>query len=417
MGKTFRIPAWIFSIIGILVLLLTKAPFSQWVYGFNSMLKSVIILIAIQPLSIAIEAGHYETAADVFLNRRIRRAGSLYTMIAMLEFLLAGIMNLGSVVVLLATILPVVNARISKGGSFASKAVSTGYSSLFLWAPGAVTVLISLQSFGLSWSEYFPAAFLLGIIELLAGCLYGIFVYRRIIFSDTAPSGSSEALPAVSAKDPVQSRSFRQILELILVMVLIVIGIFLLDRTRFSHATGRMVLATLVISIVWLILLTKKEFLKIVPELWWNRMLPKNADMYTFFLAMGLFSAAVSYSGVENQLLLFLSQYKPLLGSIVIWFLPLAVILLALVGIHPFISAVILGQILSGMGLPETALQLSLALSLGCCLSYMISPFSGLILTLSNKLDQSPFELCFRNHSVLALLLYLTGISYISFVR
>ncbi len=59
MGKTFRIPAWIFSIIGILVLLLTKAPFSQWVYGFNSMLKSVIILIAIQPLSIAIEAGHY----------------------------------------------------------------------------------------------------------------------------------------------------------------------------------------------------------------------------------------------------------------------------------------------------------------------------------------------------------------------
>ena len=37
-GKTFKAPAWIFFILGAVILLAAKAPLSQWEYGFNSML-------------------------------------------------------------------------------------------------------------------------------------------------------------------------------------------------------------------------------------------------------------------------------------------------------------------------------------------------------------------------------------------
>ena len=400
MGSAFRTPAWLFSIIGIGVLLFTRAPLSQWIYGLTCMQKSIIILIAIQPLSTAIEAGNYEKAVSDCLNRSIRSGAVLFAMIAVISHLLAGIMSLGSVVVILSTIMPAVRGKMRNEDAFAAESVSIGYSSLFLWAPGAVTVIISMQAFSLAWSEYFPPAFILGLIELAAGCLYGVFRFRKVRF-DTV----REELP--------DEHEGKRVLELVFVLSMIVVGIFVLEKLSFSHATGRMVVVTLLIALVWLAVITKRDFFRVVPDLWLKKALPKNADMYTFFLAMGLFSAAISYSGIEGRLLEFCSRYQTVIGAFVIPVLPLVIVFLALIGVHPFISAVIAGTILAALDMPVLPIQLGLALSIGCCMSYLISPFSGLVLTLTNNLNLTPAEICFKRNIGFVPLYYLIGTGFV----
>ena len=52
-GKTFRLPAWAFFLIGAGVLLACRAPLGQWSQGLQSMMKTAVILIVMQSLSLA----------------------------------------------------------------------------------------------------------------------------------------------------------------------------------------------------------------------------------------------------------------------------------------------------------------------------------------------------------------------------
>ena len=74
MGKTFRLPAWIFFLLGAAVLLFCRAPLSQWEQGLSSMMKTVVILVVMQGLALAMRRGGYEQAAAESL---CGRSGSL----------------------------------------------------------------------------------------------------------------------------------------------------------------------------------------------------------------------------------------------------------------------------------------------------------------------------------------------------
>ena len=122
---------------------------------------------------------------------------------------------------------------------------------------------------------------------------------------------------------------------------------------------------------------------------------------------MGVFSAAIQYSGFGDRLTELCAGHSGLLGPLVLPLLPLAIVAFSLVGLHPFVSVLMVGPILAGLPLPVTPLQLGLAMSLGCCLSYMLSPFAGLILTLSHELQEPPLRKCLRGNLTFAIPYYL----------
>ena len=122
---------------------------------------------------------------------------------------------------------------------------------------------------------------------------------------------------------------------------------------------------------------------------------------------MGVFSAAIQYSGFAVRLTDFCAARQDLLGSLVLPLLPMSIVAFSLVGLHPFVSVLMVGPILAEMILPVSSLQLGLAMSLGCSLSYMLSPFAGLILTLSQELRESPARICLRANLPFAIPYYL----------
>ena len=394
MGKTFRLPAWIFFLLGAAVLLFCRAPLSQWEQGLSSMMKTVVILVVMQGLALAMRRGGYEQAAAECLCGRSGSLAGLFCLILLLSHLLAGVMSLGCVVVILAAISPAVRQRLPDSRRFLAASLSWGYCTLFLWAPGTVTVLMSMQVFDLDWQSYFPPAFALSLLGLALGAGIAHFRFRG---QSLASAGTETVSPG----------AWRKLRRLAGVLAVIVAAVALLERLGFSTSIGRLLVTILTVTAVWL---TAQGRVPEAPPLlrqWWQDYLPKNQDLAAFFLSMGVFSAAIQYSGFGDRLTKLCAWHSGLLGPLVLPLLPLAIVAFSLVGLHPFVSVLMVGPILAGLPLPVTPLQLGLAMSLGCCLSYMLSPFAGLILTLSHELQEPPLRMCLRANLPFAIPYYL----------
>ncbi len=394
MGKTFRLPAWIFFLLGAAVLLFCRAPLSQWEQGLSSMMKTVVILVVMQGLALAMRRGGYEQAAAECLCGRSGSLAGLFCLILLLSHLLAGVMSLGCVVVILAAISPAVRQRLPDSRRFLAASLSWGYCTLFLWAPGTVTVLMSMQVFDLDWQSYFPPAFALSLLGLALGAGIAHFRFRG---QSLASAGTETVSPG----------AWRKLRRLAGVLAVIVAAVALLERLGFSTSIGRLLVTILTVTAVWL---TAQGRVPEAPPLlrqWWQDYLPKNQDLAAFFLSMGVFSAAIQYSGFGDRLTELCAGHSGLLGPLVLPLLPLAIVAFSLVGLHPFVSVLMVGPILAGLPLPVTPLQLGLAMSLGCCLSYMLSPFAGLILTLSHELQEPPLRMCLRANLPFAIPYYL----------
>ena len=394
MGKTFRLPAWIFFLLGAAVLLFCRAPLSQWEQGLSSMMKTVVILVVMQGLALAMRRGGYEQAAAECLCGRSGSLAGLFCLILLLSHLLAGVVSLGCVVVILAAISPAVRQRLPDSRRFLAASLSWGYCTLFLWAPGTVTVLMSMQVFDLDWQSYFPPAFALSLLGLALG---GGIAHFRFRGQSLASAGTETVSPG----------AWRKLRRLAGVLAVIVAAVALLERLGFSTSIGRLLVTILTVTAVWL---TAQGRVPEAPPLlrqWWQDYLPKNQDLADFFLSMGVFSAAIQYSGFGDRLTELCAGHSGLLGPLVLPLLPLAIVAFSLVGLHPFVSVLMVGPILAGLPLPVTPLQLGLAMSLGCCLSYMLSPFAGLILTLSHELQEPPLRMCLRANLPFAIPYYL----------
>ena len=225
---------------------------------------------------------------------------------------------------------------------------------------------MSMQVFDLDWQSYFPPAFALSLLGLALGAGIAHFRFRG---QSLASAGTETVSPG----------AWRKLRRLAGVLAVIVAAVALLERLGFSTSTGRLLVTILAVTAVWL---TAQGRVPEAPPLlrqWWQDYLPKNQDLAAFFLSMGVFSAAIQYSGFGDRLTELCAGHSGLLGPLVPPLLPLAIVAFSLVGLHPFVSVLMVGPILAGLPLPVTPLQLGLAMSLGCCLSYMLSPFAGLI--------------------------------------
>jgi len=104
------------------------------------------------------------------------------------------------------------------------------------------------------------------------------------------------------------------------------------------------------------------------------------------------------------------------LGLFAIVLIPLAIMVLALVGLHPFISVVLLGQILMTLNLPLPAITLALCLNLGGSIAYMLSPFAGIIMTMAKFTDSTAVDIAIRWNWLFCTIYFTLGISLAYFL-
>jgi len=185
-------------------------------------------------------------------------------------------------------------------------------------------------------------------------------------------------------------------MHVVAVAAAFILAVALLDGFHVGTGSGRIILSGALIAAAWTLAQARRPGLREALASLWRDGAGKVADVAPFFISMGLFSTALERSGLLEQL-------RPGLLSVTGFLGPASVVLVAglmvaasMIGLHPFISIVLLGKILMSTDLPVPVLTVALGLAAGAATSYMVTPFAGVVMTIAKHLDARAIDIAFR---------------------
>ncbi len=400
MGKGFQKAAVIFLALGVGMLVVGRHPFELWVKAATSMTTVIAIVAAMQSFAVPIKVGGYDEAIKSWMGGRLKGKSSLFMFLTLTTHLLTSFLNMGSVPVTVSLFEPTLKARVPDWKRFFARAATRGYVLSVLWSPGAVNLSLVVQATGLSWSKAFVPGFLLAFLGMGASSLTEFFGSR----------GENALLPR--AEGDKDRAGGGRIVHMLAIVVSFIVLVAVLERLKIGASSGRTVLAGLALALVWTLSQAKKPGMKAALKTHWREGLLKAGDIAPFFVAMGIFSTALEASGLLEKAAPFIKTAADFLG-------PASVILIAgiiaassLIGLHPFITIMLFGKVLSYVSLSIPPITVALALSVGGAAAYMITPFAGMIMIMSRLINVRATDIALRWNWRFSLVFLAGGLAF-----
>lgn len=407
MGRSYRKATLTFLLSGSAMLLYFREPFSIWLMAAGTLTNVIAILVMMQIFSIPIKAGQYNAAIRYWLNRSFKSEGGLFLFTTAATHIFTSFLMFGAIPVMVSLMEQALQGRVNNYKKFMAMATSRGYALASLWAPGAINLFLVVQATNVSWSSVFIPGVVLSLI--------GIFVSYLLEEYGTKLSGQHGArFPGqTDAKSDIQDRG--RAVHVIWVVLGLIIFTLIFDKMHIGTSSNRIILAGLIVGFSWMALFIFKPELKLEVKNYWKNGVTKAGDLAPFFIAMGIFSTALEQSGIlgmaQNQLQAFASS----LGVFSIIAIPLLVISAAVLAIHPFITIVMFGKILTVLNLPVSSLTIALCLALGGSISYMVSPFAGVVMTIAKFVGAKASDVAITWNWLYSLIYFVVGLLFAYF--
>lgn len=395
MGSAFRKASAVFLALGAALLARSGQPLTVWMRAASSMSNIVAVVAVMQTFSVPIRLGEYDAAIQAWLDRRFKGSRSLFAFTTVVANMLTSFLNLGSVPVLVSLCENALRRRVSRYERFFCSAMSRGYVLSALWAPGAVNLYLVAQATGVPWSAVFVPGFILSLSGIALSILLELGGKGLLSRESLAADDAVRAVADVRARaegGPEAKRAG----HVALVAAAFVIAVAALERLGLGTATNRIILAGACISLAWTLALSGRPGLAGLLKGYWREGIMKAGDVGPFFVAMGVFSAGLENSGLLEAAAPAIQAASGALGAASVVVIGAAIIALSLVGLHPFITIVLFGRMLSSASLPIPRLTLALSLSAGAAAAYMISPFAGVIMTISKLVGAKASDVAVR---------------------
>ena len=246
--------------------------------------------------------------------------------------------------------------------------------------------------------------FLLSLLGLATSYLLEHFAWlnRPIVAADRGAEVSEQ-----------QARLARkQSWHILLVVIGLILSVLGLDIFSVGTGTGRILLAGLAVAGVWLLYYRNHSAFLSTFRRFWDSGVIKAADMAVLFIAMGLFAGAVDHSGLLTSFQPTLQAVANQSGRFSLVAVLFGYIALAVAGIHPFILVVILGKILMSLSLQLAPISIALLLLVASGVSFIVSPFAGMILMTAKFLNVKPVEVAWKWNVVYCLLFLTEGLLF-----
>ncbi len=403
MNKGYRTPAIVFLIAGLALIVAYKQPFSTLVAGAGSMMNLVSILVVMQLFAAPVVVGNYGPAVERLIVQYAKKEKHLFLIVTLVSCLFASFLLMGTIPVILALLGQAIANNVKDKNQFTSTAITRGYTAALLWAPGAVVVLLTLQATNTQWTQIFPYAFLLCILGLVSSYV----LESRLVLHDRPVTIVMDEKNIVGMPD--QKRAWIQMLQIVLVVIGIIAGIYMFDSFTGLSATHCVVLTGAILFVIWMTALRKNHGKTEAMGDYWKNGLLKSQDLASMFVAIGIFAEAVKGSGIIEYIQPFLSaaaSHEYLFLAV----LPAVIIVLSLFGIHSFISITIVGNLLASVALPFSMIPVATAILAGSALSFAVSPFAGITLTMSKYLDCNSFDVAVRWNGLYSICLYVESV-------
>ncbi len=414
MNKSFRLPTVVFFLLGGILLIYDHQNTSAWIHGINTLLRLASIVTVMQLFRIPIKLGDYREALEYLLLYKTKSKDSLFLFVTLLSHVFGSFLLFGTIPVLYNLLGDSLRKVVKNYERFITTSFTRGFPLISCWAPGAVNILLVHQATGVQWIDIVVPGFVLSSL----GIITSVLLERKtqsLAENDICSQGHSgeDSVYKIDEKG-----AFRRLYHILVVTAFLLLLTISMDWLNWLDSTDRVLVAGGLVVAAWISFYLNKSGFKEEVHNYLESGLSVAIDIAGLFIAMGIFAEGLSASPFMGQLSALLagfSQEVPTAAMIIT--IPAVIVVLALLGIHPFISLVIIGKTLTDSLIPLNTSTLAFCLILGGAVSYMVSPFGGIVLTLSNYLKRTPFEIAIKWNGLFAGIFFIEGILIILFLN
>ncbi len=387
--------------------------------GFAEMAPLVTLMAAITLLAIPLELGRYAELFQRFYSRK-SRSYQPYLVSLLISYVLSFFASLGSIAPAYYLISQNLNRIGIKANSrFETTSISRGYGMVVIISPVTVSVGIALQYSGLSWIEMVVPVLFLSLAGLITA-----FVLEsswRIAGGDetqddkaqdykmrnkkTQGGTQNKTLPKTpqNGNKPTSSETEQEerpsalptgrYISFLLLFVGLISTIYILGNVLNFSSLNSISAGCFIITISWGLFSGKARTVLNRGVVFFARDISRLFDQILLFISAGFFTYSMEHSGGLVLLGSIIEGASGRVGTVVILAaVPLIIASLSVIGFHAFASGIIIAKTISLSPLYFNPLALAVALTCGMSISFMISPFSGLVLMLSSFTRQSPYN-------------------------
>ncbi|OQB98995.1 MAG: hypothetical protein BWX81_00064 [Spirochaetes bacterium ADurb.Bin110] len=430
----FKKATIIFLVAGAAILLATGQPFSEWLIAINSMTNTVAIMVAMQLVAIPISIGRYDERICQWANQHARSNTALFSFSTLVTHLFASFLNMGAIPLSMNLMGKTIRSRLSgeSADRFLAVTVSRGYVLAALWAPPAINLYLVGQATGIPWSQLLMPGILLAMIGF--GLSYWAELRHGVIAEKSKNAGRANALsmehtPNASCNNANRvndievfrsskiyhssGRNENAAMLHVGIAALSIAGIvFFLEKKAIGASYTRIMLAGALVSAIWSLALHDSCRFRRAAHEYWDDGLLKVRDMGPFFVAMGIFSRSLQSSGILDAIAPFIQHSAGQLGLFAVVLLPLVMTGLSVIGFHPFITIVLFGTILAATPMKLPMLSIALSLAVGGAASYMISPFAGIIMSISRYTGAKASQISIKWNGAYSIAFFIVGVLF-----
>lgn len=399
-------------------LAVTKAPLDAWVAGINAMGNIVVFIMLLQIMAFPIQLGGYSEGLKAVLLKYFRRERPLYFATCAFSFLVGGFVVSGSLPISYYAMQPLADSVARRPKKFLATAMLRGYCASILWTPTAVYVGVALAQTGVSWVRFLPWALLMSaIVIILTVVAEMVKGYGKKPLAAKAEAALAESAAGLAGEEGRPWMPLPQARRTAVAFV----GIFALLITAinlFTHWSGLDIIHSMSIVIVffssiWAFLLgAGRSYTRKICQ-HFGASLASFSSLVALLISVGLFGQAVKCLGVDAYFAHGFEYVARLSPALLTGSFELFVFLLALLGVHPILSIVLMrpAHLVSLFGLsPELTV---LALVAGSAVSYIVSPFSSTTFVMSGLTGETPVTVGLKWNGLFSALFMAVSVSII----
>jgi len=394
LGRSFQVATIVFFVAGLILLSTTGLSVYGIASAIVSMIDIVVLLVVMQLFLVPVTVGKYQAAVEEFMQDHVHGPKQTYTFVMVVTHLLSSILSMGTVAIVLSILEDSIKKQVKNYQRFSATSVLRAFTLGTLWAPGAATIFLISTVTKVSWTKLFIPCLILGIL----GLLLAYFMERNQPYMKEK---------TIEVKNETQKDSVEHapLASLVLAVVSLLILSFVLMESKVASSMDSVTLAGLIIVLIWTGLLslrrseTKATFVSNLKKSvisYWNQGIESGAALAPFFVGIGTFTYGFQHSTISTQLTTTLTPIFSKLGGWLVLLIPIIVVLVSLIGIHPLASVALIGKVIMAMHITLSPLLIALSLNIGSVSAYMLSPFAGIVMIVATLLNVNPAMVSLR---------------------
>lgn len=391
---------------GTWLLLRTGASVYSFLLSFGDMLYLLSLFAIVPLLAIPIKIGKYGEAIQQILERKNRSDAEYYRFMTSVSFLLGSFLSLATVPIMYHSIKNAVAKWAGENtNKFVLSSIIYGYGISVTWAPVSGVLGVVLHITKVEWQRMMLPLWGICLGGLGASWLIYLWVRRlgpRFSLVDAAGNpwgrvkeGESEIAAALASDGERQhSKAMTKMVQIALTVVILVILIIILNRMLHLGVVLIATVIALPFAWIWSLLIKKGSLFIKGTSSYVKDQLPGMSEQFAIFLSAGFFVRALNESGYHHYVNMYFVEFSHWMSSpTFLLLLPLLTLLFSFLGMHPIAVITLLGESLHPTLLGISPEHLTIALTGGAVLTFLIGPFSGTIGVVSSLIGKSPFHI------------------------